>query len=342
MRLTLKQVLALLLAISVSACKVQITVPEGGRVASASGARDCEAGDTCSFEVVDLFFEDTFLGEAGEGFAFAGWQRGNNSLCGGSAKDCFLSTGGFSGNPALLAVLESDETFFLRPLFVEKLGSGKLINRPMTACIDPDMYRSGYRSDISVQLYSNGVETGSRQTLSRVSGPVQYKGQSVMRLEETISNQGALDSEMTVQSYHLVDLARSSITTIGIDQASTSPVAQEVKGSISPGFLQRFDLKVGDSYTTSYTMDLTFPDGSSPDISRNISTEFIYEGMETIDIPAGRFQACRVHRFDNIDGDVSESYNWIGRNSGVLLLETDAAFVAEAAVLSGTVNGSAL
>ena len=117
---------------------------------------------------------------------------------------------------------------------------------------------------------------------------------------------------------------------------------QEAEGSISPAFLQRFDLKVGDSYTTTYTLRLTFPDGSSPDITQKISTEFIYEGVETINIPAGTFQACRVRRFDDIDGQVSESYNWIGQGNGVLLLESDADFVHEAAVMSGTVNGKAL
>lgn len=334
--------LLLLLTLWATGCKVQIEVPEGGSVVSSSGARDCASGRTCSFDVVDVFFEDTFNGEAEEGFAFAGWQRGNSTFCGGSGKACFLSTANFVGNPDLLAVLESDRTFFLRPLFVKKSGGGNIVNRPMKACVDRAMYQAGYRSDITVQLYDDGRRAGTRRTVSTVSGPQQYKGRSVMLLNEDITTRGPLNSEMAITTYNLVDLAASRIRTIGIDQSSTMPVAQEVEGTITPAFLQRFDLKVGDSYTTSYTINLSFPDGGSPDITQDISTEFIYEGVETITIPAGTFDACRVRRFDDIDGQVAESYNWIGRGNGVLLLESDSAFVPEAAVMSGSIGGQAL
>ena len=44
-----------------SACKIIIPVPEGGQVVSASGARDCAAGETCEIDVVDTFFAVTLV-----------------------------------------------------------------------------------------------------------------------------------------------------------------------------------------------------------------------------------------------------------------------------------------
>ncbi len=334
--------LLLLLLVPLAGCKVKITVPEGGSVLSTSGARDCREGRTCTFDVVDVFFEDTFFGEPAEGYAFAGWTRGKDTLCGGSAKNCVLATTGFVGNPDLLAILESDRVFNLRPLFARKSGDGNIVNRPLKSCIDRSMYEDGYRSDITLQLYDSGVEEGTKRTVSTVSGPVNYQGRSVMQLHERVTQSGPLDSVQELTSYNLVDIPALRVRTIGLDQRSISPVEQEAEATLSPAFLQRFDLKVGDSYTTSYTLQLTFPDNSAPDIVQNISTEFIYEGVETITIPAGTFQACRVRRFDDIDGQVSESYNWIGQGNGVLLLESDAEFRFEAAVMSGTVNGQPL
>lgn len=105
-----------------TACKIEIVVPENGRVSTASGAYDCEPGETCTIDVVDLFFDETFVAEPAEGFAFQGWKKANKHFCGGSKQECRLLTSGFEGQDALLGILESDRVFSLIPVFVDPEG----------------------------------------------------------------------------------------------------------------------------------------------------------------------------------------------------------------------------
>ena len=47
-------------------CKIEITVPEGGKVVSASHAYDCDSGKICVVEVNDFHFAETFDAHAAE------------------------------------------------------------------------------------------------------------------------------------------------------------------------------------------------------------------------------------------------------------------------------------
>ena len=107
--------------LAVSGCKVKIKTSQGGAVLSTDGAYVCEAGQTCVIDVVDLFFDQTFVAEPASGYYFSHWNKLDGHLCGGENTPCRLSTAEFEGNPALQSVLESDETFYLQPVFVLKL-----------------------------------------------------------------------------------------------------------------------------------------------------------------------------------------------------------------------------
>ena len=108
-------------SLALSGCKLEIRVPHGGTVVSSDGAYICEAGQTCRIDVVDLFFDETFIAEPAPGYYFSHWNKLDGFLCGGQETPCSLSTAGFEGNPALQSVLESDETFYLQAVFVRKL-----------------------------------------------------------------------------------------------------------------------------------------------------------------------------------------------------------------------------
>lgn len=114
----------LIVALLMSAgCKVHIFSHNVGGVVSASGVHNCPAGQSCQFDVVDIHFRDTFRGYAGHpNYRFAGWLAGDRNLCGGMKRPCTLITENFAGNPALLQILESDESFVLIPKF-ERLGA---------------------------------------------------------------------------------------------------------------------------------------------------------------------------------------------------------------------------
>lgn len=102
-----------------TACKIEIEVPRGGQVASESGSYACKVNSTCTIDVVDQYFDETFQARAHKGYSFYGWQRGHRALCGGSLEPCALSTEGFAGNKRLTRVLESNQVFNLTPIFIK-------------------------------------------------------------------------------------------------------------------------------------------------------------------------------------------------------------------------------
>jgi haloalkane dehalogenase len=137
---------ALFLA-SVSGCKVQVQVPDNGRVTSVSGNYLCEASQTCEIEVIDLLFNETFIAEPAEGYQFDGWRREPSYLCGGRTNTCPIVTSGFEGSEVLMEILASDKVFFLEPVFtvcklpddeivVQTAAAGIEFVRTPTACFD--------------------------------------------------------------------------------------------------------------------------------------------------------------------------------------------------------------
>jgi len=118
LRTTLGRLLVIAtLVVAASGCRLRIVVPEGGRVVSESGAYQCEAGQKCNIEVVDIFFRETFRAEPAEGFYFRRWKDGDRHFCASTYAGCALATTGFGGNAALQQILESTEVFFISPLF---------------------------------------------------------------------------------------------------------------------------------------------------------------------------------------------------------------------------------
>ena len=117
--MSVRSICIALLALVLAGCKIEIKVPEGGRVVSQSGEIEaCEAGMTCTVSVVDIFFDETFVAEPADGMKFAGWEKLERGLCGDTMEPCHLFTSGFEGNPALMSFLETDEeVFFLNPTF---------------------------------------------------------------------------------------------------------------------------------------------------------------------------------------------------------------------------------
>ena len=101
-----------------AACKMEIEVPEGGRISSSSGSIGCAAGESCTVDISDINFDETFIAVAEEGYVFSGWSTKHRSFCGGKLDECRLYTSGFVGNEILMAFLSADdEVFYLAPTF---------------------------------------------------------------------------------------------------------------------------------------------------------------------------------------------------------------------------------
>lgn len=119
--------------LALSGCKLEIRVPDGGRVVSTDGAYICEAGQSCVIDVVDIFFDETFVAEPAPGYSFSGWRDKDRHLCGGETTPCRVATTDSEGNSVPESVLESDETAFLQPRFSVILGycpESKLVVSP--------------------------------------------------------------------------------------------------------------------------------------------------------------------------------------------------------------------
>ncbi|MEM1156027.1 MAG: PPC domain-containing protein [Pseudomonadota bacterium] len=108
-----------MVGVTLAACRIEITVPEGGRVVGNS--LTCRGGNTCMVDVADTSFNETYRAiPAADRFTFTGWLRAPRHFCGDSVLPCALSTALFEGNDALMALLDNnDEVFSLSPVFKE-------------------------------------------------------------------------------------------------------------------------------------------------------------------------------------------------------------------------------
>lgn len=107
----------LLITIAVAGCKIRIVNPNTGSVMTESGAFSCDADEACEISVVDLFFDETFMAVPQPDYYFVGWKKKDKRLCGGRLKPCHIFTSAFEDNEILMSFLQSDEEFYLQPLF---------------------------------------------------------------------------------------------------------------------------------------------------------------------------------------------------------------------------------
>lgn len=110
--------IALIGIVALAGCKVIIKTPKEGYVKSESNSFVCAAESVCQIDVVDIFFDETFVGIPKDGnYRFKEWRKAPYFFCGGYDKPCPLTTTGFRPYEALMAFLESDERFYLEPVF---------------------------------------------------------------------------------------------------------------------------------------------------------------------------------------------------------------------------------
>ena len=101
----------------VAGCKVAVIVVEGGEVKSI-GSGTCLEGEICMVQVIDTNFSDAFTAVPNPGQHFIKWNSGEGFFCGDSTDPtCVLSTVGTDGNEGMEAIIASDQTFYLMPIF---------------------------------------------------------------------------------------------------------------------------------------------------------------------------------------------------------------------------------
>lgn len=108
--------------IALMGCKVVVESPAVGHVETKSGVHFCPANSTCEIDVVDSYFDEEFIAVSDDpNYRFKEWKTQKGGFCGGITTGCRLSTKLFAGNDGLLAFLETEQRFYIEPIF-EKLS----------------------------------------------------------------------------------------------------------------------------------------------------------------------------------------------------------------------------
>lgn len=114
----------ILVLLSMSGCKLASVVVEGGEVQSVSSGT-CIAGSVCIHQVTDSNYSETFIAVPDPGWRFEKWNDGDGFLCQSDPTNrvCVVSNVGSAGNAIIEAIIASDETFYIMPIFKEGLAT---------------------------------------------------------------------------------------------------------------------------------------------------------------------------------------------------------------------------
>ncbi|MDG1314621.1 MAG: S8 family serine peptidase [Flavobacteriaceae bacterium] len=85
------KLLVVLVTLTLVGCRLEIIVPEGGRVTSASGNYNCDEASTCQADITDGDFEETFTALPNAGYRFVSWSKTQSNVCEGVGGSCKLS-----------------------------------------------------------------------------------------------------------------------------------------------------------------------------------------------------------------------------------------------------------
>jgi hypothetical protein len=162
----MNQVLKLLLLVSIAAlmtaCKLAVIVVEGGEVQSV-GSGTCLEGSICIHQVDDTSYTETFTAVPNSGWVFEKWNSGGGFFCGKSTNPtCTLSLEGTAGNADFEALVASDKTFYIMPIFVQPQQMADAVTVDGKYWLQPlDFARDPYTYDKLSALCPDGVCSGS-------------------------------------------------------------------------------------------------------------------------------------------------------------------------------------
>ena len=351
-----------LVVVTLASCKIQIEVPTGGSVASQSGNYTCAEGKTCVIDVVDLFFDETFVARPKAGYEFVRWKKKAGGFCGaGKArfKPCHLYTSVFEGIPVLEQFLARDDVFYLQPVFaLEDSGGsgggggggdgGDGENDPSAAaCYNPKIFNKGYRTMLEYRIES-GPDTIVSTQNSLTNGPgLSSGGRSGTKISSDIK--AKTDGQtITARTQYFVEVnnARKRSTSFAIETQLLSPQTGSITTIHNPGILSRFDLNKGQAFSQSYNTEITtkFP-GFNNTESTQTDLGTTYLGQVSVTVPAGTFKACKFNEQStttvaHLPPISNTTTLWFAVGTGVLIKSVGDEDSSQ--LLSGTINGKAM
>ena len=342
-----RPILILLTATLLASCKIVIQVPAGGQVITQSGGyAPCTAGKTCVIDVSDLFFEEVFIAKEADGYEFSHWKKKDRAFCGGKKGPCRLQSAPLGTDPGLMALLESNERFFLQPVFVKKSGDVAVGTQNAAVCFKPVSVGTKLVTNYSTRDKTFGDVTRSNLT-TEFTGFVMYKGTRSLRSVTEIIIPGDTSIRSTSISYAVPDNAKKRFTNLG-GEGETFLNGSLGGGStveFMPGQLTRFDLAPGKSYTQNYTIKSTNTFGGMKNSSSQaVKQTTTYIGVVTITVPAGTRKTCKFSEVTTItiQGFSIEDIRtiWYAVGSGVQIQEENES--SKTQLISGKLDGKAI
>lgn len=113
-----KNLTILAVTVLIAGCKLNLVVPTGGDVTSASGTRHCAGGTVCEFIIANSTFNESFTAVPRPGYVFSKWADGFQ--CGNSTNPvCTINNTGYvmGSNAAVDSYIQSGAYFYAMPLF---------------------------------------------------------------------------------------------------------------------------------------------------------------------------------------------------------------------------------
>ncbi len=328
--------LALLAMVTLAACKIQVTVPEGGKVVTETENFSCASGNTCEISVVDVFFDETFVAVPEDGYTFRQWRKRDRGLCGGSDQPCRLFTAGFTGNDALLAFLRTDEVFYLAPVF-ETTDLSPISDDHASVCFNSALYQNGTTVSSRYRVTTPDYNTVYNFE-NRIEGTAMFNGQMAMRLvSEQAGGNPVVASELT--SYFTVHNTYQ-LRYYGNKVVTAQPQVVDVTNTFNAYKLDRWDLEPGESYSHSYNITTeTTQNGQTFTNTSTHSYTTSYLGVESVTVEAGTFDACKTVTA-NSGGSTETQWRAVGH--GVLLKTVNGNEGITQELVSATINGNPL
>lgn len=320
--------LLFLLALTVffASCRVQVVVPEGGRVVANSPANTCDESRVCTVNVSDTSFDDTFTAVANNGYVFKGWRKDNRYFCGGSTAPCRLATSGFAGNPHLMALLEGDSRFYLEPVFepVTVSGSfrvGGMVKGSTTASADSDV------NDVNhINITNNTLSTAQS-----IGNPTTVGGHANTEAY-SVKGQTAVGGDK--DDYFAVDLVKGQVINLIVSDPDT--------GDLDLYLFDSAGISAGYSQETSYYEQVT-----APGTGRYYVNVYAFQGGSNYVLSIGQAANPNAHAkrsfFPEADFELDHAivkYNACAKHSCVLQAQSASAIGNNAAAASHPVRVS--
>jgi hypothetical protein len=178
-----------------------------------------------------------------------------------------------------------------------------------------------------------------------VKGNATFDGKAAIESVSQTDVTGAAPSSSSTKSYYKVDTSAKRIAYYGTILTVATPIAATTTVKSLPERIERYDLAANESYSQTYSLEsssvvLGFPITSTTEFNSKIT----FKGIETITVPAGTFEACRMESTDSITtlgtSVATTSTNWTSTGQGMLLRTEASGDITE--LVSGTINGVAI